>query len=61
MRAIKCPECNSSKAVYTIWHALIPPMTQDKIEKLKEDMEKRHQCFGPNDKNYYCKECDLYF
>ncbi len=56
----KCPNCGSKK-IYKVKNQESPDLSLDELKKQEEEMEAKHIIFGPNDKKYYCKDCDFYF
>ena len=59
-RKVKCPLCHSKHIYKVIWEES-PDLSIDELEIKEKEMEKKMIVFGPNDKKYYCKQCDYYF
>jgi len=59
-RKVKCPLCHSKHIYKVIWEES-PDLSIDELEIKEKEMEKKMIVFGPDDKKYYCKQCDYYF
>ena len=55
---IKCPKCNNKKNVLKVLHIQLVPKN---LNSYQANLKQKKTCFGPNDKNFYCEKCDLYF
>ncbi len=57
----KCPNCGSRKAIFKVDNIETPDMNEEELKKFEIDRLNKRLCYGPNDKKYYCDDCDFYF
>jgi len=62
MTYIKCPNCGSKDGIFRVINPIaIPNMNKEQLKRFEMDRLNKGLCYGPNDKKYYCDDCDFYF
>lgn len=56
-----CPKCGDIENIYTITDLETPDMSMEEMERFDKELEEKKLCYGPDDKTYFCKACDIYY
>lgn len=59
-KKVSCPLCHS-KHIYKVVGGESPDLSIEELEIQEKEMAEKMIVFGPDDKKYYCKQCDYYF